>query len=306
METYSGTQKNSITVILTRENEYFYIRGKAKIMAEVKWIKILVDIFDDEAIKLIESMPDGDTLLIIWFKLLAKAGKINDGGLVYFKENIPYTEEMLSTVFKRPISTIRLAMQTFIQFGLIELNDSQQILIKNWEKHQNLEKLEMIKAGTRARVARHRERKKEEQRLLSCNVTVTQSNAQEEEKEEEKENILLEEEVENSFPDSHKFYGEYCNVGLTDEQYGRLLTITMSKKAIDLLVIDLGKAIETGKEKRFTYDLPNLHFERLLAYWKYRRMNPQKFKDNEPACVPENDSEILSLNDAMEHFNKAV
>lgn len=265
-------------------------------MAEVKWIKILVDIFDDEAIKLIESMPDGDTLLIIWFKLLAKAGKINDGGLVYFKENIPYTEEMLSTVFKRPISTIRLAMQTFLQFGLIELNDSQQILIKNWEKHQNIEKLEMIKAGNRERVARHRERKKEEQRLLSCNVTVTQCNAQEEEKEEDKEKENI------------SFYGEYSNVGLNKSHYGKLSAFIMNQKKLDELIELFGKKIETGKEQRFSYSLPNAHFERLLAYWKYIQRNPNYYKkEKEPACVPpENDSEILSLEDAMKCFNKAV
>ena len=31
--------------------------------------------FEDEKIKLIESMPEADTLLIIWIKLLAQAGK---------------------------------------------------------------------------------------------------------------------------------------------------------------------------------------------------------------------------------------
>ena len=272
-------------------------------MAEVKWIKILVDIFDDEAIRLIESMPDGDTLLIIWFKLLAKAGKINDGGLVYFKENIPYTEEMLSTVFKRNISTIRLAMQTFIQFGLIELNDSQQILIKNWEKHQNLEKLEMIKAGNRERVARHRERKKEEQKLLSCNVTVTQSNAQEEDKEENKE-------INSSYYDI-SFYGEYSNVGLNKLQYGKLLSFIMNQKKLDELIELFGKKIETRKEQRFSEDYPNEHFERLLAYWKYIQRNPNYYKKGkigkEPECVPtENDSEILSLDDMMKCFDKAV
>ena len=32
-------------------------------MAEVKWIKIVTDIFDDEKILLIESMPDADALI---------------------------------------------------------------------------------------------------------------------------------------------------------------------------------------------------------------------------------------------------
>ena len=44
-------------------------------MAEVKWIKLSTSMFEDEKIRLIESMPEADTLLIIWIRLLAQAGK---------------------------------------------------------------------------------------------------------------------------------------------------------------------------------------------------------------------------------------
>ena len=33
-------------------------------MAEIKWIKITTSIFDDEAIKVIEQMPEGDAILV--------------------------------------------------------------------------------------------------------------------------------------------------------------------------------------------------------------------------------------------------
>ena len=45
-------------------------------MAEVKWIKITTDMFDDEKIKLIESMPERDTVLTIWIKLICLAGRV--------------------------------------------------------------------------------------------------------------------------------------------------------------------------------------------------------------------------------------
>ena len=35
-------------------------------MAEVKWIKITTDVFDDEKILLIESMPSADSIITIW------------------------------------------------------------------------------------------------------------------------------------------------------------------------------------------------------------------------------------------------
>ena len=44
-------------------------------MAEVKWIKIVTDIFDDEKILLIETLPEADSIIVIWLKLLCLAGK---------------------------------------------------------------------------------------------------------------------------------------------------------------------------------------------------------------------------------------
>lgn len=138
--------------------------------------------FDDEKIKLIEQMPDADTILIIWIKLLAQAGKTNSSGYIFLSESIPYTEEMLSTIFGRPLSTIRLALKTFEDLGMIGIDDNSFISITNWEKHQNIEGLERIRKQTRERVAKHRERKKLET-TEGVTLHVTQGNATEEERE---------------------------------------------------------------------------------------------------------------------------
>lgn len=186
-------------------------------MAEVKWIKISTNIFDDEAIELIEQMPEGDAIIVIWFKLLTKAGKINDGGLLYFKEHIPYTDEMLATIFKKPINIVRMAIQVLEKFDMIEITSSDEILIKNWEKHQNLEKLEQIRDNTRARVARHRAKKREEveQKLLECNaecnVTVTESNVQDIDKDIDKEEDK-EIEINNITTEVNEFFKLYNSI----------------------------------------------------------------------------------------------
>ena len=128
-------------------------------MTEVKWIKLNVNMFDDEKIKIIQAMPDGDALLVVWIKLIALAGKTNDGGYVYISENIPYTEEMLSVIMNKPLLTIRLAMETFKNLGMIE-NDTKGVYLLNFEKHQSLEKMEKIKEQNRLRQARFKEKKK--------------------------------------------------------------------------------------------------------------------------------------------------
>ena len=64
-------------------------------MADVKWIKITTDIFDDEKILLIESLPESDSIIVVWFKLLCLAGKMNNSGVFMMNDSIAYTDEML-------------------------------------------------------------------------------------------------------------------------------------------------------------------------------------------------------------------
>ena len=100
-----------------------------------------------------------------------------------------YTDEMLATIFQRPLNTVRMALGVFEQFGMIEIIDGV-ITLPNWEKHQNIDGMERIKEQTRNRVARHREKQKN---LALCNVTsnvtVTQGNALEEEEDKNKNRL---------------------------------------------------------------------------------------------------------------------
>lgn len=140
-------------------------------MADVKWIKISTDIFDNRKIKQIEHMPEGDALIVIWFKLLILAGDTNDGGQVYLTQEIPYTEPLLANQFNRPIQLIQLALHTFEQFNMIEIVDDI-IHISNWEKYQNVEGMERCREKTRLRVQKFRAKKKLEETKLLEDVTL--------------------------------------------------------------------------------------------------------------------------------------
>ena len=159
-------------------------------MSEIKWIKITTDIFDDEKICLIDALPDHDAILVIWFKILALAGKHNRSGLLMMSDKVHYTDEMLATIFRRPLNTVRMALGIFEQFGMVEIIDGV-ITLPNWEKHQNIDGMEKIKEQTRNRVARHREKQKNLALggNVTCNVTVTPSNALEEEKDKNKNRL---------------------------------------------------------------------------------------------------------------------
>jgi len=128
-------------------------------MADINWIKLRVDMFDDEKIKIIQSMPEGDAILVIWIRIIALAGKCNAKGLVLIEDEFPYSDEMLATIFNKPLVTVRLALGTFEKFRMIERTE-KGIYISNFEKHQNTEGMEKIREQARIRKQREREKKR--------------------------------------------------------------------------------------------------------------------------------------------------
>ena len=127
-------------------------------MADVKWIKITTDIFDDEKILLIESLPDAYAIITVWFKLLCLAGKQNNSG-VFMMGKIAYTDKMLATIFRMKESTVTMALNTFEQFGMVEIIDGV-ITIPNWGKHQNLDQMENRKEYMRNYMQEYRAKQK--------------------------------------------------------------------------------------------------------------------------------------------------
>lgn len=191
-------------------------------MAEIKWIKITTDIFDDEKMKIIDKYPARDEILVVWFKLLSLAGKVNQSGLLFMSNKIPYTVDMLSAVFNREEKTIQMAMSVFQKFGMITVEDNEVISICNWDKHQNIDGMEKIREQSRVRMARSRANK--DRLLLSDNklrngcVTVTDGYAIDKEKEEEEDK-----EKNKKKKVIRHAYGMYGNVLLSDEDHSKLL-----------------------------------------------------------------------------------
>ena len=195
-------------------------------IAEVKWIKIVTDIFDDEKILLIESMPDKYAIIVCWFKLLCLAGKQNNQGVFLMNNRIAYTDEMLSTIFRMPINTVRMSLQTFEQFGMIELIDGV-ITIPNWGKHQSIDRIESKNEYMRNYMKGYREKQKALaggkancKTNSKANVSSLDKNRLEEIREEEIRGEYIEEAAPPK-PSRHK-YGMYENVLLSDEEYQKL------------------------------------------------------------------------------------
>lgn len=154
-------------------------------MADVKWIKITTDIFDDEKILLIESLPDSYAIITVWFKLLCLAGKQNNSG-VFMMGRIAYTDKMLATIFRMKETTVTMALRTFEEFGMVEIVDGV-ITIPNWGKHQNLDQLETKKEYMRNYMKEYREKQKALTAGKPSCKTNSKANVSQADKEEDKE-----------------------------------------------------------------------------------------------------------------------
>lgn len=197
-------------------------------MSEIKWIKITTDIFDDEKMCLIDALPDRDAIIVIWIKLITLAGKLNRKGVLAISKNIVYTDEMLAQTFHRPLNTVRMALEVFEKFGMVEKIDGV-IMLPNWEKHQNIDGMEKIKEQNRNRAARHRQKQKllaqsNESNVTNNvmdNVTVTHGNALDKDKELDKDIEINNNKVmiSSSLSESLKNSG----IHLTDKSHQQLL-----------------------------------------------------------------------------------
>jgi predicted phage replisome organizer len=129
-------------------------------MGDFKWIKIATDIFDNEKMLLIESLPNSTEIMLIWFKLLCLAGKNNHTG-EFTVGGRPYTMDMFSVVFRRPIGLVEEAIEIFRELGMIEMKN-EVVTVKNWKKHQSIDQMELVRAQTKDRVTKFREKQKAE------------------------------------------------------------------------------------------------------------------------------------------------
>lgn len=189
-------------------------------MSEVKWIKIASDIFEDEKIKLITG-KNADSIILIWFKLLCLAGRLNNRGIFIIGKK-PYDIKMFADAFGRKESLVKEAFQTFDELEMIELIDGI-VTLPNWEKHQASDALERKRERDKEYKAKIRENKKSvvgqssdsRKKVVECRQTDEEIDVdiyKEKESEKEKESAL---------PPKHK-YGEYKNVLLTDEELAKI------------------------------------------------------------------------------------
>ncbi len=213
-------------------------------MAEVKWIRIATDMFEDEKIEWIDSMKGGEVILVIWMKILTLAGKLNNGGLLALNDHVAYDTKMLAKSFKKSEKVVKKSIEILKKIDLLE-EINGILVVKKWEKNQNIDGLEKIREQARKRVAKHREKQKllaqEQANEGESNVTVTPDvtpnvtpcNAPEQETEQEEETCSNSSSIASSEKDIYERFEEEFQKKLTPSEM----------KSVDRLVFQYGKDV---------------------------------------------------------------
>ena len=140
-------------------------------MADAKWIKIAIDMFNDPKLKIINSMEEKDLINYVWMRSLLLAGQSNMNGCLYINESMPYTMKTLAIEFDRAFEEVKLAFKVLRKLEMLEVTEDRIFRVKNWAKHQNVDELEKLKKQNCDRVAKHRAKKKEIEESNKKNVT---------------------------------------------------------------------------------------------------------------------------------------
>ena len=215
-------------------------------MAEVKWVKLTTDMFDNRKIKHLRRLPEGNNIVLIWVMLLTMAGRCNSGGMIFLTENIPYTPKMLADELDFEENTVILALQALEQLDMI-VTDNGFFSIAGWEEYQNADKLAEIRAKDRERKRLQRAQAKA---LSNVSTDVhgmsTECPHIEEEREEEKEK----EEEFHSFIHTHESVGENS---LDDPEHRRRYLGGIGKNVVFLSSEQMGDLLDKMSLEEFDY-----------------------------------------------------
>lgn len=177
-------------------------------MADVKWIKMMVGMFDGMSFKKIKRAKIGgeryrDKLTAVWFELMDLAARCNHNGALVGTDGIPFADlDDIAVQIDRDEDELKLCMAFYLKERMVAIVDDAYT-ISNWGVYQNIEGMDKIRESKRLAQARWRAKQKA---LPSVDSTVDSTRClvddAEEEGEEEKD---LDTDIENERKNENSF-----------------------------------------------------------------------------------------------------
>ena len=176
------------------------------------YLKLKEDFFTSEDIILLESMKDGIIYSNILLKLYLMSLK-NNGKLI-FRDNIPYTTEMIATITRHQVGTIERAIKIFLELDLIDKLPDNILYMADIELFIGKSSTE----GERKRKARLENKEKIE---LLADKNANDGGKMSDNRPPEIRDKRVEGREKNQMSTT-TLYGEFKNIFLTDEEYIKL------------------------------------------------------------------------------------
>lgn len=237
-------------------------------MAEVKWVKLTTDMFDNRKVKYLRKLPDGNNIVLIWVMLLTMAGRCNSGGMIFLTENVPYTPKMLADELDFEENTVILALNALENLDMI-VTDNGFFTIAGWEEYQNIEGMDKIREQNRLRQAKFKQKQKLLSSNVTDNVTVTLGNAIEEEKEEDKEKDKEYHSINHSITSEEEAYIEkkVAEAGYEDEEDANMYREELKKGLkLEYMRGELGQGVVLMSDEQFGYLCENYSLDEIHKY----------------------------------------
>lgn len=130
------------------------------------WYKLKQGFFEEKTQKFLRQLPGGDTLLIIYLKLMLTA--TSSEGVIKYDELMPSCEEELALMLDEDVANVRLTLTALEKAGAIEWWDNNRLYMTA------VKSLTGKEGASTERVRKHREKKK--LLALQCNTDETASN----------------------------------------------------------------------------------------------------------------------------------
>lgn len=245
-------------------------------MADVKWIKMMVGMFDGMSFKKIKRAKIGgesfrDKLTAVWFELMDLAGRCNHDGAFVDSCGIPFAGlDDIAIQIDRDEEELKLCMAFYLKENMVKIEDDVYSLC-SWGEYQNLDGMEKIRESKRLAQARWRAKQKALPTVdgdvdstvdsTSCSVDDAEEEREEEkEKEEDIHSFILAKnqfeengfstEVSTGVDAKRRFLGGELGKGvvmLSDEQMDDLLD-KLSLDEFDHYVSVVADCVLSGKK----------------------------------------------------------
>ena len=116
------------------------------------WLKLQVSFFQELIIKQLRTLPEGDSIVLLYLKLLLKA--INTEGIIYYQNILPSLHEEIALDTGEKPALVKLTISALCQYHAAVFLDDQSLQLLY------LEDMVGSESASAARVRNHRANQK--------------------------------------------------------------------------------------------------------------------------------------------------